>query len=128
MVIQGFNFAKILIVFKVVLICNDKASIVTIPSDNNLAPTAPESGLDGSRISDTVGAAPPCNRSTMTSLFQLQYVVKMPRHYLHPVGDTLQSLGSEEESVFCLIFSVTVIDTGDIIDIISDADAGDADH
>ena len=89
---------------------------------------APESGLDGSRISDTVGAAPPCNRSTMTSLFQLQYVVKMPRHYLHPVGDTLQSLGSEEESVFCLIFSVTVIDTGDIIDIISDADAGDADH
>ena len=47
---------------------------------------------------------------------------------MHPVGDTLQSLGSEEESVFCLIFSVTVIDTGDIIDIISDADAGDADH
>ena len=64
----------------------------------------------------------------MTSLFQLQYVVKMPRHYLHqqPVGDTLWS---GEESVFCLIFSVTVIDTGDIIDIISDSDAGDvADH
>ena len=63
----------------------------------------------------------------MTSLFQLQYVVKMPRHYLQqqPVGVRDTVTRAREESVFCLIFSVTVIDSGDIIDNISDTDAGE---